>query len=274
LAAALTSLAHIQNVELVFVRSNLIVESDPVMLDRILGNLIENAIRHSGGRRVLIGCRRHSDTLRVHVIDNGRGMRSLPATDKAETSVGSGLGLGLHIVADTAKALGHSVDMMSGDRGTNAILTLPKSETVTIEHRAETGPSPLLFGSVLIIEDDAEVRYALAMTLQRAGMSVASATTHAEALSMIAGLERQPDLLIIDYHLPDARRGTETYRLVEQVIGRVIPTLFITGSTEPNDLADLDQHGWPVLTKPISPTRLLGAAEAILANTSDRKRAV
>jgi CheY-like chemotaxis protein len=271
LAVALTPFAQMEDVELTFVTSTVTVESDPVMLDRILGNLVENAIRHSHGRRVLIGCRRRGNDVLIHVIDDGRGMKSTSPLAGGR-SPGSGLSLGWGIVTDTAAALGHALEILPTTRGTNIALTVPRVEARANEAEVPS-EAPALSGSVLIIDDDIEVRDALAMTLRLAGLSVSTAGDHASAMSRIAGLEQPPDFLIIDFNLPNGRYGTETYDVVTVVLGRVIPTIFVTGSTALADLAALRAYRWPVLLKPISSAQILEAAQVILTKSWNREPA-
>lgn len=271
LAAALAPLAGEHHIDLAFVPSSQIINSDPVMLDRMLGNLIENAIRHSGGGRVLVGCRRRAGNVAVHVIDNGQGFGlTLNPAPTAFPSISSGSGLGLRIVADAAMALGHSVEFLPQRHGAHITLTLPAMNLPL--PKARTSPAsvaPVLFGSALVIEDDPQVRDALAMTLRNAGMSVTTAASHSEALSEIAGREHQADLLILDYQLPSGRHGTDTYRMAERIVGRALPAIFVTGSTEPSDLAVLRALGWPVLSKPVSAELLLEAARAAIKKRNE-----
>ena len=141
------ALGRAKGVEVRGVRCRAMVRSDPVLARRMLGNLAVNAVRHSGSDRVLIGCRRRGDTIRVEVRDRGKGIaendlaRVFERFERGSPSAGpdgEGLGLGLAIVKGTADVLGHNiyVDSRAGG-GSMFAITFPLSGIV----RPDPGPS-------------------------------------------------------------------------------------------------------------------------------------
>lgn len=96
------------------------IESDPVLLEGILRNLVRNAVKYTEpGGQVLIGCRRDGTETRIDVYDTGIGMapehlpRIFEAFQRIETSRTDGLGIGLFVVRRAVELLGHRVDVRS-----------------------------------------------------------------------------------------------------------------------------------------------------------------
>lgn len=94
------------------------IYSDPTLLERILRNLLVNALRYTEKGGVLIGCRRRGHTLAIQVIDSGTGIapESMDAIFEEFTRLqdrNDGLGLGLSVVRRTARLLGHEVEVKS-----------------------------------------------------------------------------------------------------------------------------------------------------------------
>jgi signal transduction histidine kinase len=66
--------AHRQSVELRLVPTSIVVIGDPALLARCLSNLLSNALTHAKASRILIGCRRQGECVRIWCIDDGRGI--------------------------------------------------------------------------------------------------------------------------------------------------------------------------------------------------------
>jgi signal transduction histidine kinase len=124
------------------------VRSDPILLERIVGNLVGNALRYTREGGVLLGCRREGERLRIEVWDTGIGI----PPDKHEAIFaefyqvapgghlsGGGLGLGLAIVARLCELLGHEVQVAS--RSGRGSRRTPARARITTSC-AGTGPSP------------------------------------------------------------------------------------------------------------------------------------
>ncbi|MEC4593717.1 MULTISPECIES: ATP-binding response regulator [Nitrospirillum] len=151
LAGEFRPLAAANGVNLRYIPTTAQVNSDPVLLDRMVRNLIVNAVRHTRKGGILIGCRRRGTTVQLQIWDTGCG---IPADQlpfifdefyRGETAAGTptaqggqakrdaqhGLGLGLAIVKKTATLLGLTVTVVSTpNRGSGFTITLPLAETV------------------------------------------------------------------------------------------------------------------------------------------------
>lgn len=252
--------------------------SDPVLLERILGNLVENAINSTSRGGLLIGCRRRGDAILVQVVDTGTGIapedKSLVFDQfrRGRETKGNGLGLGLYIVSMTATLLGHPIEVQSVvGRGTCFSVTVPKAQPEELPSEQQTdgrAPASAEGALVLLVEDDPAVRDSFVEILSSAGYMVLTAGSHGEALSLIASLEFPPDVLVLDYRLPQGKRGTETLRLARDVTGMVIPGVIVTGETASESIADLRAAGVPVLHKPVSGKELLQAVSDAVADSA------
>ena len=103
-------------------RNSLTVRSDPRLLEQTIHNLVSNAVKYTEARRVLLGCRRRGDKLRIEVWDTGIGIpaeqlsaifEEFHQIDNPARERSKGLGLGLAIVQRLAELLGHTIDVRS-----------------------------------------------------------------------------------------------------------------------------------------------------------------
>jgi CheY-like chemotaxis protein/anti-sigma regulatory factor (Ser/Thr protein kinase) len=251
----------------------LYVESDPTQLERILRNLVENAIKHMGkhtGRcgRILLGTRRKGQTLRIEVWDNGIGIakseqqaifREFYQLHNPERKRERGIGLGLAIIKRTAIALGHRLELRSQpNQGSMFAITVPRATplcpTYSPLHSTESQPQPTLQGKILIIEDDTAVAESLSTLLTLWGYhTITSSLPNPEQL-----ITQHPDIrfIISDYQLAAGVDGISVIQHLRQVARNDIPALLITGNTSPALAQQLQQLNIPVSYKPINPLNL------------------
>ncbi|MGE5514701.1 MAG: ATP-binding protein [Bacteroidota bacterium] len=113
------------------------VVSDPVLLERLLRNLVVNAVRYTERGRILLGCRRQDDRIAICVVDSGIGIPADQHESVFEDFVrlgdkGSGaqrgLGLGLSVVRRTAQLLGHDIRLRSQPGKGSCFAVLAKTE--------------------------------------------------------------------------------------------------------------------------------------------------
>lgn len=248
------------------------VWSDPMLLERILRNLISNAIVHSAGGQVLVGCRALGDQLRIEVWDNGRG---IPAPEQErifwefhqlgnpERDRSKGLGLGLAIVRRTAKLLGHALGLRSQEgRGTVFMLTVPAADNAAGIQTAARPDASLpakrdagdaLRGQLtLLVDDDAQNLAGLSMLFESWGCRVIAATSGDALLERVLPLAERPALIVSDYRLRDHETGIHVIeRLREEYNDPLLPALLISGDTDPARLAEAAARAIPLLHKPV-----------------------
>ncbi|WP_029007647.1 PAS domain-containing protein [Azospirillum halopraeferens] len=265
LAAEYAPRAREKGLELRAVRTGAWVRSDPALLERILRNLIENALRYTPAGRVLVGARRGKGTVRLEVWDTGVG---IPAhqidrifeefTQLDESRNERGLGLGLAIVKRLARLLGHPVTVRSvPGRGSTFAVTLPSlaAPANPREVRAVAADDPAK-GMVLVIDDEAIVLLGLKAMLEGWGYDVIAACSGDQAMAMLRKDGRRPRLLLADYQLQHGRTGPQALVAIQGVVGREVPGIILTGDTTPERLAEAERNGFRVLHKPVFPNDL------------------
>ncbi|MEO0816255.1 MAG: hybrid sensor histidine kinase/response regulator [Pseudomonadota bacterium] len=265
------------NVDLRSVPTRLCVDSDPVLVRRMLQNLVSNAVRHSEGERVLIGCRRRGDTVSIHVVDTGRGISPtnqdrifgeftrLDANRMGEDAT-PGLGLGLSIVKRVSEELGLSIGLKSqlGKGSDFSIQGLVRSENVleppeprhalhTLEAKA----------SVFVLDDDVETLVATELLLRRWGYDVEVASDPSALLTAA------PDVIICDYELSPNLTGLNVLDDYADVQGQFPTAIMISGHTSKDLRLSTRQRGIPLLHKPLRPVQLRSALLNALAASKE-----
>jgi signal transduction histidine kinase/CheY-like chemotaxis protein len=260
------------------------VASDPILLERILLNLVANAVRYTERGGVVVGCRHRGAMLRIDVCDTGPG---IPADqrqrifaefyqlERSGAAQREGLGLGLAIVDRLCHLLGHRVEVGSHlGRGSRFSVTVP----LAVRPEAESGepaPAPPLIDPargkrIVVIDDDALVRDGMRGILQGWGCEVETAASGAAALARLAADGARPDLIISDSRLADGEAGVDAIERLRAAAGVPIPALVITGDTAPERLREASAAGFPLLHKPVSPMALRTTLNRLLKVSSPR----
>jgi CheY-like chemotaxis protein/anti-sigma regulatory factor (Ser/Thr protein kinase) len=252
------------------VRSELIIRSDRRMLAEMIRNLLSNAVRYTDRGRILLGCRRAGDNVRIEVWDSGVGITEdqLPhifreyyqGTNAAEQG---GFGLGLAIVKRLGEILDHRVEVRSiSGKGTRFLVEVPRgrSGVKVLETAPPVHPRHDAFlGSVLAIEDEASVRSALRRLLKMKGVEATIVATATEALKLVTERGLRPDVLLCDYNLRGSPDGIETIRHLRAALGRNVPAAVMTGDTRSQTVDSISAQGVSVLIKPFLAEELLEA---------------
>jgi len=258
--------AQAKGLKLKVVPSRLWIESDAVVLARIVSNLVANAVRYTERGKVLVGCRRRGDRVEIQVMDTGIGIaedqrarifEEFYQVGEAARDGEQGLGLGLAIVRGSAELLGGEVDVEGvGGRGSCFSISVPRTEPAVPAKEVAT-PSPPAERSrlVLVVDDDPAIRDAMRHLLEAWGHVVLTASSLDEAAER-ARQRPSIDLLLTDYRLPGGATGIETVDAVRAEVGRMIEAAIITGDTSPATLRGIQSRGLRLLHKPLDEERL------------------
>ena len=244
------------------------VHADPALVERIMRNLITNALRYTERGGVLLGCRQRGARAVVEVWDTGIGIpeaqhreifREFHQLGNPERDRRKGLGLGLSIVDGLARAMGVEVGLASREgRGSVFRLSLPISQAAVIAAERAAEPGGDLRGlHVLLIEDDESVLAAMSDLLINWGCACEMAASVDEAVARLGAFT--PHLLLVDYRLRDHRSGIEAVSLIRERLGPELPAILVTGDTGPQRLREAHASGLILLHKPVPAERLHGA---------------
>lgn len=269
--------ASAKAVQLRLVTSTAIVASDAVLLERILRNLISNAVRYTDHGRILIGCRSSHARLSFEIWDTGCGIDATEQTrifdefyqvGNRERDRTRGLGLGLAIVRRLAVLIDGTISLRS-QPGVGSVfrLDLPR---LPASGRAELPAPPAIVqpGSgahILVIDDELQVQRATAALLTSWGYVVTVAGATAEALERTRAAP--PALIISDYRLRDASTGIDAIHALRASHGRLIPAMLVTGDTAPGRIAEAQASGFLLLHKPLANAKLRAAIGNMLRVT-------
>ncbi|AWJ89439.1 hybrid sensor histidine kinase/response regulator [Azospirillum baldaniorum] len=254
--------------------------TDGGLLERVLRNLLTNAIRYTRQGRVLFGARRRGGALRFEVWDTGIGIPESQidrifqdfyqignvARDRRE-----GLGMGLSIARRLVHMLGGTIEVTSAPgKGSCFAVTLPQGAILDERHCGDS-PDDSAAGSgevdgdasVLLVEDDAVIRMALALMLDGWGYRVTEAGSVAEALELVDGT-LAPDLVLTDYRLPDGDTGLMLMDTLRRRFGPDLPGVLLTGDTSSDRLREAAGAQCALLHKPIQPDDLRRTVRASL----------
>jgi signal transduction histidine kinase/CheY-like chemotaxis protein len=261
------------------------VATDPLLLQRLLRNLVDNALKYTERGEIVLSARVDADGVEIAVQDSGRGIEPQLVSrvfeeffrggdgdaDVGDAGRPGGLGLGLAIVRRLADVLGARVNLTSAPgRGTRVVLHLPNEAPTGLRDPgasgAATAPSapasagpPALPGLVvLLVDDEASVRHATAQVLRHFGCRPLLAASTAEALARAE--QDRPDLVLADCRLGAGDSGVDAVaRLRDRWPG--LPALLVSGDTDAARLQQANRSGLRLLHKPLTVDGLRSAIE-------------
>ncbi len=266
-------------------RSDAWVRSDAMLLERILLNLVSNAVRYTLRGGIIVGCRRRGEMLRIEVWDSGPGIPEdqkqnifgeffqLPAPERNQYG---GLGLGLAIVDRLRLLLNHQIDLASTvGRGSRFAILVPMADECVTSTQPVDSPHPAAFaveGKVILVIGDAPiVLEGTGGLLGKWGYSALTAGSDEAALIRLAERQQRPDLIISDYHLASGKTGIRAIEQINAAFGSSIPAILISGDTAPEPLRDAKDRGYILLHKPVDPMRLRAVMHEFFRDHDDRR---
>lgn len=222
------------------------VETDAVLLKRILRNLLANAIQHTETGGVLVGARRRGDRVRIEVHDTGPGIdeESLGRVfdefyqvHNPERDREKGLGLGLAIVRRLAGLLGCEVEARSRPgKGSCFTVAMPVCEAPAPCGEADdvADGASLVGLFVVVVDDDRAILEGMRRLLRGWGCEVLLAEGSRALLEELGGRDYPaPDWLICDYRLRGGETGLDVVAAVRRHFGAPVPAAIVSGDVHP-----------------------------------------
>jgi PAS domain S-box-containing protein len=255
------------------VATDLWVNTDSKLLERVLSNFVTNAVRYTAKGLIGIYCERIGDKICVSVTDTGIGIPAdalgtifedhvqlgNPARDRRK-----GLGLGLSIAKRIADSLGHRISVQSElGSGSSFSIELPEAQSRPMSAKTTVSDGPATVQAkpvILLIDDDPDVAEAMQMLLQSYDFETYMASGRDAALAMLeSGLT--PGLVLCDYRLPGVN-GIEVIRQVRRTMNAVVPAVLMTGDTALRSIPD-DVEKCALLHKPVEVEQFFEVVEKL-----------
>jgi CheY-like chemotaxis protein len=266
---------------------------DPILLERILRNLVANALRYTRSGGVVLGARRRGATMRIDVIDSGIGIAAADCTrifdefvqigSTARQDRGRGMGLGLAIVRRLCGLLDHPLAVVStSGHGSRFSVTTPRIaarrrriEAIPIlgEPANDVISTSACFADCLIaiIDDDPVVVDAMCTLFASWGCRVAGGDDAPAVLTVIGN--EVPNLIVADLRLANGRSGIAAVGDLRRALGQITPALIVSGDTTDTAREETRAAGITMLAKPVVAVALRAAAiVAITDRTNESNR--
>jgi Na+/proline symporter/signal transduction histidine kinase len=261
-------IARAKGLKLTFVSCSLPVQSDRLLLRRLLQNLISNAIKYTPQGRVLVGCRRRGQSLQIGIYDTGVGIPLLKRGEifkefhrlEQGARIARGLGLGLSIVERLARVLDHGIALDSNRSGGSFFsVTVPTAKavnhTAAVTSATPLSKTPMSGALIACIENDAAILDGMKTLLRGWDAEVIAASDPESAIEAIGAASKQVTGLLVDYHL-DRGNGVAAIRDIRRKFGEAIPAILITADRSPQVRAAAREENITVLNKPVKPASL------------------
>jgi signal transduction histidine kinase len=253
------------------------VHSDRLLLERIVRNLVANAVRYTDRGGVLVACRRSSrpGQVKVEVWDTGCGVEpdqqerifrefyQIPRPDRERTQ---GLGLGLAIVRGAAELLGCPLSLASRP-GRGSVFRLEVPLARMREAASPPAPEAAQRGLILVVEDEPEAREAMHGLLAGWGHEVLAASSGSEMLQRLDERRLRPDLIICDW-APGGESGPSAIEALRAHVGADVPAMVVTGERRSGRRVEAEAAGLLLLAKPVSNSRLRAAVGNLMRRTA------
>jgi signal transduction histidine kinase/ActR/RegA family two-component response regulator len=258
-------LAEAKGIDIRVKRTSECVRSDPILLERVIKNMLTNAIRYTMKGRIVVGCRRRpGGKLDICIVDSGIGIpdeeqdKIFDEFYQGDGGGGQGMGLGLPIVRSLTELLGHQLHVQSKvGRGSIFSLRLDRTERAPDLPAAVTllEPFNVAGACVVLVDDDIEIRQSMSILLKQWGCDALIGGTWADVEAMLAQRVSSPDAVIVDYRLADFLTGLDLIVRLRERYAPDLPAMLITGTANIQVLQN-QIPGVAVVAKPVPPPKI------------------
>jgi len=264
--------------ELRFEDSGAVLHTDPVLLERVLGNLVSNALRYTAAGSVHVRCRPGGGSVSIEVADTGPGIARAEhervfdefyQLGNPERDRRKGLGLGLATVKRIAQLLGTRISLES-EPGKGAVFAIevPAGDAARV---APAAPAPsaadvdtLQAKVIAIVDDERDVREGLVELLGSWHCRPVASASTVELLAQLEAEGVRPDAVIADFRLRDHESGTSAIAHLRARYGAALPALIMSGDTAQEIFRMAREQGVPLLSKPVRAARLRAVLQHLL----------
>jgi len=253
-----------------------LVKTDPILLQRVIKNLVVNALDHAGASKIFLLAKKCDKNIEVSIVDNGCGIpeeefsnvfKEFYRIENLKGSRAGGIGLGLNIVKRLCVLLSHQLNFKNRVKsGTIFTITLPfngnEQQKVAPCFTKEKNNKKVEH-NVLIVDDDPIIALTMKQLLMEEGYTV---ETSNELDSAMALLEKGfiPDLIVSDYHFSEEYNGLDVFKGAETILHTPFEKIIVTGETDSQILFKIRELGGLVVTKPVNVPKLLMMIEGVL----------
>jgi two-component system, sensor histidine kinase len=253
------------------------VTSDTVLLERIVRNLLSNAIRYTSEGGVRLTAAPAGGSVRIEVRDTGMGIRTedrqrifeefFQLGNPGRTSR-KGMGLGLSIVKRLCGLLGYEI-MLESEYGRGSTFRFDVPGGIAPDRgrgqpEAQRQHADLRGRLAVVIDDETDIVEGMRVLLAGWGMEVLASLTGDDVIEAVHAKGRMPDLIIADYRLGDGAKGTEVVESLRRELDPEIPAVLVSGSSAPELVLEAQAHHCDLLLKPVQPERLRALIDARL----------
>jgi two-component system, chemotaxis family, CheB/CheR fusion protein len=255
------------------------IRSDPRLLEQMIRNLLTNAVKYTERGKILFGCRRRGDKLRIQVWDTGIGIprdrlraifEEFHQVDNPAREHNRGYGLGLSIVQRLGKLLDHSVDVQTRiGKGSVFTVEVPlggEPQSLPRQRRSCGVQSSGCHARILIVEADSSVREMLALLFTSEGYRTAAVADGKQAVALARGAIK-PDIVVAAHNLPNGITGLQVVARVRDVLGSELPAVILTGDIPTGSMREITQSGCVQRHKPVRAKELAYLIRSLLADS-------
>jgi signal transduction histidine kinase/CheY-like chemotaxis protein len=253
-----TPMAANKGLELRVRRCGAAIESDPLLLLRVLRNLLANAIKYTPKGGVLLAARPRGGVMSIEVWDTGAGIKQQELdrvfeefyrgeSGKSEGG-GGGFGLGLSIVKRICGVLGHPL-IVTTRPGSGTVFRV-EAQLSSQPRRRARAPEPVevvlraLTGyTVVVLEDNEEILNSMTRLLRSWGADIISSISFNASLVKKLSLRPRIDLILADQNLGNSTiSGVEAAFRIRELVGFPVPVVMLTAVQQLEVLAEFQRQ--------------------------------
>jgi len=263
--------AEKKGLELTFESGDFWIKTDPILITRIIGNLLSNAIRYTHNGSIRLTAKEEGNgQILLSVIDTGVGIskdhhqrifHEFEQLNNSHRDYRLGLGLGLSIVKRLSDLLDHKVNLVSKE-GQGSTFTIRCEKGAEPE---QTAPANDLFEepyfertiNILFVDDESSIREAMSLVLGNFNVNVMTAESTSQAINMLDDVTASLDVIIADFRLKDGETGFDVIDQVREFMHTEVPAIIITGEVDLESISASNRNRFAVAQKPISSAALM-----------------